>query len=336
MPPTCGGDFGTTAAAQRVETFVSSVNQFATSAVELNNALLNGCRDMATALEISPAEIAAASASANPTQALCERASRQLRDELTTVRASANLRTELVAVPPVCEVSVDAYARCAGECDASFTPGSADIQCEGGELRGVCSASCTGRCAVDVSGTCNGTCEGTCSAYDAQGNCTGSCQGRCVTQASGTCGGECRGGCSVAFTEPRCTGHVRPPRVQADCRAACDARFDAQATCRPGAVTLRIDGSVASDLQDRVRRVQAALGGGFRTVVGLRARLERAARSGADMARAASELPNAVAQLSAGAAACAVAASQVAASAVASVNVSVQVSVSVSASASVQ
>lgn len=336
IPPTCGGDLGASAAAERVEAFVIAVNQFGDAANTLNLQLLTGCRQIAGALEVPVAEIAAAAASPNPTEALCARASRQLHDDLAAIRGGVSARAELVATPPVCSVSVDAYATCAAQCDATFTPGEVDLQCEGGELRGSCSAACTGRCAVDINGTCNGACEGTCSAYDAQGNCTGTCQGRCVAQATGTCAGECRGSCSVRFTEPRCTGQVRPPRIDADCRAACDARLDARATCTPGAMRFNFSGDVSADASGRLARVQAALAGGFRTVVGLRTQLERAARSGAEMARAAEHLPNAVAQISAGAAACAYAASQAAASAVASVNVSVRVSVSVSASVNVQ
>lgn len=336
IPPTCGGDLGASAAAQRVEAFVVSVSQFTDSANQLNLQLLTGCRQMAGALEVPVADIAAAAAAPNPTEALCARAAQQLRDDLAALRGGVAARAEVTATPPVCRVSVDAYAACAAGCDATFTPGEVEVQCEGGELRGSCSATCTGRCAVEVNGTCSGTCEGSCSAYDTQGRCTGTCQGRCVAAATGACTGECRGGCSVRFTEPVCTGHVRPPRIDADCRAACDARLDARATCTPGELRLALGADVSADAAARAARVQAAIAGGFRTVAGLRAQLERTAASGAEMARAAEGLPRAVGELSAGAAACAYAASQAAASAVASVNVSVRVSVSVSASVEVR
>ena len=336
VPPTCGGDLGASAAAERVEAFVISVNQFSDAANQLNLQLLTGCRQMAGALEVPVADIAAAVSSPNPTEALCARAAQQLRDDLAAIRGGVSTRAQVTVTPPVCRVSVDAYAQCAAQCDATYTPGQVELQCEGGELRGSCSAACTGRCAVEVSGACNGVCEGTCSAYDAQGNCAGACQGRCVTDASATCAGECRGQCSVRFTEPTCTGRVRPPELHADCRAACDARLDARATCAPGAMRLDLATDVTGDAAARAARVQAAIAGGFRTVAGLRAQLERAARSGAEMARAADGLPRAVGELSAGAAACAYAASQAAASAVASVNVSVRVTVSVSASVEVR
>jgi hypothetical protein len=331
----CSGDLGATAAAQKIESFIRSSNDFAAASTELANSLHDGCRQMGDALEIPRDELGRMSASPDRVRLVCERVSRQMREDLTAIRGAANLRVEAAVVAPHCEVSVDAYARCAGECDVNYTPGTAQIQCEGGELRGSCSASCTGRCAVEVNGACNGTCEGTCSARDAQGNCTGTCAGRCVAQASGTCGGECRGGCSVAFTEPRCTGRVRPPQVNADCRAACDARLDAQATCTPGSAALRVTGDVSTDLAARVQRVQAALAGGYVNVIGLRAKLERVAQSGAELTRAAGELPNAIGAAGAAAATCAVSAGAIAAQAMSSVRVSVDVSVQVSASASV-
>ncbi len=331
----CSGDLGASAAAQKIETFVLSANAFAAASTDLANSLHDGCRQMGDALQIPREELGRMSASPDRVRLVCDRVSRQLREDITTIRAAANVRVEAAVVPPHCEVSVDGYARCAAACDVSYTPAVAQIRCEGGELRGVCSASCTGRCAVEVNGACNGTCEGTCSARDAQGNCTGTCNGRCVAQASGSCGGECRGECSVEFTEPRCTGRVRPPQVTGDCRAACDARLDAQATCTPGSAALQVTGDVASDLGARIQRVQAALAGGYVNVMGLRVRLERVAQSGAELTRAAGELPNAIGAAGAAAATCAVSAGAIAAQAMSSVRVSVDVSVQVSASASV-
>ena len=334
MSGSCSGDLGATAAAQKIETFIRSANDFAVASTDLANSLHDGCRQMGDALQIPRDELGRMSASPDRTRLVCERVSRQLREDIAAIRAVGSIRVEAVVVPPRCEVSVSGYARCAAECDVNYTPAVAQIQCEGGELRGGCSAACTGHCAVDVHGACHGVCEGACSARDAQGNCTGTCEGRCVTQASGSCGGECRGGCSVEFTEPRCTGRVRPPQVNADCRAACDARLDAQATCTPGSAAMRVTGDVAPDLGARIQRVQAALSGGFVTVLGLRAKLERVTQSGAELTRASQELPNAIGAAGAAAAACAVSAGAVAAEAMSNVRVSVDVSVQVSASAS--
>lgn len=330
----CSGDLGATAGAQKVEAFIASASAFSQAAVDLNRSLRDACMQIGTALEIPPSELSGGEG-VEGTRSICERASRQLREELTAVRGGANLTVRMDVQPPRCEVSVDAYGRCAAECDVSYRPGSAEIRCEGGELRGGCSASCTGTCAVEVNGSCGGSCEGECSATDAQGRCTGTCRGRCVAQASGSCSGECRGGCSVAFTEPRCTGRVTPPAVNADCRAACDARLSAQASCQPGRANLTIDGSVSSDLEARVRRVRAALGSGYGAVLMVRERVEQTARSGEALARAIATLPSAAQQIGVAAGLCAASSVAAVGQAVASVNVSVQVSVSVSASAQV-
>jgi hypothetical protein len=334
MGAACSGDLGGTAGAQKVEAFIGAAGSFATASAELQDGLLNACRQIGHELAIPDSELGSGD-SPDALRAACTRVSNQLRADLAEIRGAAGVRVEFVAVPPRCEVSVDAYGRCAGECDASYTPGSAQVTCEGGELRGGCSAQCTGRCAVDVSGACDGVCEGTCAGTSTSGGaCNGTCQGRCVARASGTCGGECRGDCSVAFTAPSCTGRVTPPRVSADCRAACDARVSAQASCSPGRAELTITGNVGTNLQEKVTRVQTALRGGFSQVLLLRSRLERAASSGAAVVSSARELPNAIGAVGAQVTACAGVAATGLVSAVASVNVSVSVSVQVSGSVS--
>ncbi|MDB4929521.1 MAG: hypothetical protein JWM10_2005 [Myxococcaceae bacterium] len=334
MGATCSGDLGGTAGAQKVEAFIAAANSFATASAELQTGMLNACRQIGRELAIPDSELGAGD-SPDALRAACTRVSNQLRADLTEIRASGGVRVELVTVAPHCEISVDAYGRCAGECDASYTPGSAEVTCEGGEMRGGCSAQCTGHCAVEVSGACNGVCEGTCAgSSNSGGECNGTCQGRCVARATGSCGGECRGGCSVAFTAPSCTGRVTPPRVNADCRAACDARLSAQASCTPGRAELTITGNVGTNLQEKVAHVQAALRGGFSQMLLLRRRAERAATSGARVVTAARELPNAIGAVGAQVTACAGVAASGLVGAVASVDVSVSVSVQVSGSVS--
>ncbi len=327
----CRGDLGATAAANRVEAFVAAANDFSSAATALQTSLLTACRRMGGDLGIPAGELGGGDGT-DATRTACERVTRQVREDLTSLRGTASVRVDVVLVPPRCEVSIDAYGRCAGGCDASYTPGTAEVRCEGGELRGTCTAQCTGQCAVEVTGRCAGTCEGGCSGNMAGGRCDGDCQGRCVASATGSCAGECRGGCSVALREPRCTGRVEPPRVSADCRATCDARLDAQATCTPGRADLRITGEVSSDLQARVTRLRAALGGGFVEILAIRGRAERVVRSGETLGRAIGELPSAARSIGLQAGACAVSAVTATTSALASVQVSVSVSVSVSGS----
>jgi len=330
----CRGDLGASAAAQKVEVFVATAAEFATAATSLQTGLYDACVSMGHDLGIADSELG--SPGVDGTRTACERVSRQLQADLRDIRGSAGVRVEVAVRPPQCQVNIDAYGRCGAECDASFTPGQANLRCEGGELRGGCSAQCTGTCAVDVSARCEGTCEGACNGTMNGGRCDGVCQGRCVSQVSGQCGGQCRGGCSVEFQQPSCTGTVTPPRMSADCRAACDARLDAQASCTPGGAELRITGNVDTNLGDKVRRVQAALAGGFGQVLMLRGRLERTARSGAALSRSIADLPSAARSIGITAAACATSAIAATTQAVASVNVSVSVSVQVSGSVSAQ
>jgi hypothetical protein len=330
----CRGDLGGSASAQKVEVFIASAAEFTAAAAELQTGLYEACASMGRDLGIPAGELG--TPGVEGTRVACERVSRQLRADLTDIRAAGDLRVELAVRPPQCEVSLDAYGRCAAECDASFTPGQANLRCEGGELRGGCSAQCTGTCAMDVSARCDGTCEGVCNGTLSGDRCDGVCQGRCVSQVSGQCSGECRGGCSVEFQQPRCTGTVTPPQASADCRAACDARLDAHATCTPGGAVLNITGNVSTNLEEKVRRLRAALAGGFGQVLVLRGRVERVARSGAALSRSIGELPGVARSVGISAAACATSAVASTAQAMASVNVSVQVSVQVSGSVQVQ
>jgi hypothetical protein len=47
---------------------------------------------------------------------------------------------------PHCGVDIQAYGDCSGHCDATVTPGKADVKCEPGKLQGECSGSCQGDC----------------------------------------------------------------------------------------------------------------------------------------------------------------------------------------------
>src|SRR5689334_13558509 len=66
----------------------------------------------------------------------CEAAVKVMGEVRAKMGGSA--KASLVVQPPHCSASIDAYADCAGHCDASVTPGKADIKCEGGEISGTC------------------------------------------------------------------------------------------------------------------------------------------------------------------------------------------------------
>lgn len=361
----CRGDFGSGAAAQKLEAFLGATSTFVSTAAELEGSIVRSCRTMGEKLGVPAADMEP-SGDEPVVRSACAPVAAKLQAELADLRAQANLQVTIAATPPRCEVSMDAYASCAAECSAEYEPGQVDVQCEGGEIVGRCSGECTGTCSVEVSGecagechgtceggcqgTCQGTCEGTCSAQGTGGqcngrcegtchgtcsaNCEGSCQGECWVSGQASCSGECRGGCSVDYEEPRCTGTVRPPRLEAECEASCDARLNAEATCKPGRAELVVRGDVSGNIEERVNNLRAAITEAWPEFMAAAAKLERLAASGERMVRTAGDVPGAVATLGLQAANCASQAAAMIPRAMASVTVSVEVSVSVSAAAS--
>ena len=326
----CDGDFGTDAAAGKLEAFLAATTKFTSTADELQSSLETTCKQMGAELGIPESEMTG-SGSTPGAKAACDAVAAKLRSELSDLRGSAHLRIAIVATPPVCEVRVDAYAQCAGSCDASFTPGSAQIQCEGGEIRGGCSAECTGSCSVEASGSCSGSCEGSCSA-SCTGVCQGTCEGTCATRAAdGSCNGACRGTCHGTCSAG-CTGTITPPHVEADCQASCDARMSAEAECTPGSVEVTITGRVSTNLEERVNHLKAAIQLGIGNILAAKLKLERLARSGEAIIHTAGELPGAVVSLGLGAASCVSSAAAALPRATASISVSVEVSASVGGS----
>jgi len=361
----CRGGFGASASARKLSAFVNASADFAAGADDIARTLESACSDMGRELGI-PASQMAASGDTPAVKAACDAVAAKIQSEMTDLRATGELRVTIVSEPPRCEVSVDAYASCAAECEVDYDPGQVEMQCDGGEMRGGCSAECTGSCSVEASascsgtcegtcsgscnGSCNGTCEGECSATNAQGQCTGTCsagcqgsceggcdgtcEGSCVVEASGSCEGECRGGCSVEFQEPSCTGTVRAPSVSADCEASCDAQLDARAECTAGHTEVTIEGNVGADAEERLGRLRQALSNGLPRILSVGAKLERLQRSGQTLVNRAGDVPGAVNNLGLTAVSCATQSVAALGDAFGSVSVSVNVSVSVSASAS--
>lgn len=328
----CGGDFGASVAAKKLETFLSATADFTGAAAELEGSLISACEDMAKELEI-PEEQLQGTPGEPKVKAVCRPVSAKLEAELQDLRASAKLDVKVNATPPRCEAKVDAYAECVGECEVDVDPGKLELQCEGGELRGQCDAECRGTCAAEIEGRCDGTCEGKCSANSKNGRCDGECEGTCVTQAKAECKGECRGECSVTMKEPQCTGEVRAPRASADCQASCDARLSAKAECKPGTVDVDVAGVAESNIPERAARVRAAIKSGLGGVLAARAKLSRLGASGRAIVKTAGDLPNAVGELGISAASCVTHAAAILPRATASVSVSFEVSASLSASA---
>jgi hypothetical protein len=347
--------FGVSSAARRVTTFLGATARFASASASLDASLRQTCEKMGRELGLRLS---------GDTSTTCDAVSRTLREEMDALRTESSLEIAVNAVPPHCEVSMDAYASCAAECDVDVEPGKIDLECRGGYVAGRCSAECTGQCDVGASAVCEGTCEGTCeggctgvckgqcdgtcSATNADGECDGrcegtcygtcsagcqgSCQGSCWAEAHAHCQGSCRGGCSVELERPYCTGEVEPPRVSAECQAGCDARLHAEAECTPGKVDVAITGGSAID-SPRADRVRRAVQAGYGELAAIRASLSYMRRAGRDLVGATADLRGTGRELGMGAVACITEAATVVAGATASVSVSIEVSASVSASA---
>ena len=203
----------------------------------------SSCRNIAVELGVPAAEIAAAEQrpDRDRTTELCRLAVSQLRAKLT-----ARVQVDVAYQPPVCEVSVQAHARCEAQCSAR---GGCDVRanppvCRGGRLEivcrgectakagatlhceGTCTGNCQGACVAEGGVRCNGRCDGTCTAeggaggpegaaFDAQGNCIGICKGTCSStppgvQCQGACNGQCDGACRAeANATVTCDGDCR-------------------------------------------------------------------------------------------------------------------------------
>jgi len=190
-------------------------------------------------------------------------------------KLGAAAKVSLDIDPPQCGLDINAYGDCGASCDATVKPGGADITCEGGKLQGSCGAQCSGDCEMtaaaacsgecdgscnaDVSGSCSGNCNGKCDGKAGTASCAGKCEGKCSGNVKGTCKGKCGGDCKLSgaasckgtctgtctakMEAPKCTGTVKPPSMSADCKAKCDAHVQANASCTPPHIQVRIVGA---------------------------------------------------------------------------------------------
>jgi hypothetical protein len=363
LPSQCTGGWGAGGAAARVQGFFGATSALLHAAADVPDQLFGLCRNMGRELGMPASQLE------GDLRTVCDAVSNRLRSEVGDLRAEANLRIEVVSTPPRCEVSMDAYAQCAAECDARYEPGQIDLQCEGGYIAGQCEGRCQGECHAEVQGkcggvcegscggscqgSCNGVCDGTCSVQGPDGQCAGrcrgtchgscdagcqgQCEGECWVKGKARCEGTCRGGCSVEYKKPYCTGTVKPPQVEASCEASCDARFSAEASCEPGHTEVYVSGDVSSNLEERVARVRNALQAGYGGVLAVQLKLQRLRAASGEMRTATANLRGVGRELGSGAVrfgACLSDAGAALAQAAGNIGVSVEVSVSVSASVS--
>ena len=166
-------------------------------------------------------------------QEACNAASKAIGDAKGKLGAKAKVSLEVD--PPHCGVAIDAYADCAGKCDATVKPGELP-KCDGGKMQGSCTGECSGSCEADASAVCSGECDGSCDAQ-IKGACSGTCQGKCDGKATpagagASCGGTCDGKCSgsvKATCSGKCGAAARSRRRR---RARAPAAARAPPTCR--------------------------------------------------------------------------------------------------------
>jgi hypothetical protein len=263
-----------------------------------------------------------------------------------------------------CAGSCDASVKGGGaevKCEGGEISGTCDAECKGdcaveagGECGGECGGDCSGSCDAGFSGECGGKCDGKCDGKDskgaackgkcegkcdtgAKGACTGKCSGKCSAQckmkAQAKCSGTCSGGCSVKMKEPKCSGKVEMPKVSAECKANCDAKVSAKASCTPASVKVAFSGDakagakLAGALEKNLPLI-------LKVAIGMKARAEGAVASVKAGIEGVQAVIKGGAQAAVKVGACVAMALKAQVDASVSINVSVKASASASGSAS--
>lgn len=261
-------DFGLTGEVRgQFLAFAQASSDLAATATAAIHDVQAACRNIAIELGALETEVAAADLrpERESTSSLCALAATEIRSRVT-----ARIAVDVAFEPPVCDVSVQARARCEGNCTASGTcdvranppvcrGGTLEISCRGDctatgsatvHCEGACTGSCQGSCVAQGGVRCNGRCEGTCTAdgsatgqaFDAQGNCVGTCQGTCAAtppgvQCSGACNGSCDATCraqgnATVTCDGECSGDFEPIRCQGGTlEGGCDVQASCKANC---------------------------------------------------------------------------------------------------------
>lgn len=218
-----GGDaFGVKYTAQaalnaKIGAFVQAAKDLQRLAVKWDAEVTGACRKIGGDIGVAPPAMQA-SDNATASQAACGAVAAKIRGMLA---GGASIQAKYT--PPKCQVDASARARCDARCKVDVDPGEIVAQCTPAKLSGRCQGTCKGQC----DGRCSGQCEGNCAVKDAQGRCAGKCEGTC----RGKCDATCHASCEGTWQAPKCEGHVTPPKVDADCKASCDASVKFSAQC---------------------------------------------------------------------------------------------------------
>jgi hypothetical protein len=254
----------------QINNLEAQVTAFIDISAELKADVYAACAEIATAGGNTDYDPAATDVADGDVEDACSAAVTIIAD------FKANANATLTITGGECRANVSAEASCEASCqvDASCTEPELSVRCEGGELKGECSAECTGtlecsaeagatvECSGTCEGTCEGSCDGTCSVENTDGSCAGQCEGTCEGECGGTCVAEveaeasctgtavCEGECSVEMEAPSCEGELAAPtcEVEGECAADCSATAEAKAECTPPAIVIEADASADADV----------------------------------------------------------------------------------------
>lgn len=297
--------------------FVQAAKDLVSLSARMDSEITGACKRMAADLAVPPEKLKPAQGVAASTAA-CNAVSAQIGAAL---KGGASLKASFT--PPKCEVNAAAQASCDGHCKVEVEPAEIVAKCDPGKLSGQCSGTCKGQC----DGTCKGTCQGECAVKDAQGRCAGQCKGTCQGSCSATCHASCQG----EWRAPKCEGHVTPPKVDADCKASCDASAKITAQCTKPALDIQASADAAA-----IGKVVATLKANLPTLISAQFKIgKEIAGDLQTLVRVGGQLRGELKGAGAKAVACISAAVTAVGSASVSVNVSFKASASVSGKAGV-
>ena len=301
----------------KIGAFVQAAKDLTGLAARMDAEISGACKRMAADLGVPPEKLKPAEGVAASTAA-CNAVSAQIGAAL---KGGASLKASFT--PPKCEVNASAHASCEGQCKVEVEPAEIVAKCDPGKLSGSCKGTCKGQC----DGTCKGTCQGECTAKDAQGKCTGQCKGTC----QGSCSATCHASCEGEWRAPKCEGHVTPPKVDADCKASCDASAKITAQCTKPALDIEASANAAA-----LAKVVATLRANLPTLISAQFKIgKEIAADLQTLVRVGGSLRGELKGAGAKAVACVSAAVTGVASASVSINVSFKASASVSGKAGV-
>jgi hypothetical protein len=201
----------------KVGAFVQAAKDLQRLSVQMDAEVTEACRKIGADIGVDAAAMQPRQ-DATASQAACGAVSAKVKGLL-----QGGVKLEASYTPPKCHVDASASAGCDARCKVDVDPGEIVAQCTPAKLSGRCQGTCKGQC----DGKCSGQCNGNCAVKDAQGKCAGKCEGTC----QGKCDATCHASCEGSWQAPKCEGHVTPPKVDADCKASCQASVKFKAQC---------------------------------------------------------------------------------------------------------